>query len=145
MPKYEKETRTIYQGTDEWVNTRTGQVVEANQLLTKTERQGFEITYLMYFFNLFNELGGQKYKVVEYILKNKDNNNILIITQRELAKKCKVGLQTVNHTVKILKEAGLIQTKTGAIMLHPKISHRGGSGKEKYLMHKFTIFDDKEE
>lgn len=142
MPKYEKETRTLYQGQDEWVNTRTGQTVKADQIITKTERQGFEITYLMYFFNLFNELGGQKYKVVEYILKNKDANNALIITQRELSKKAEVSINTVTEAIRILREAGLIETRTGAIMINPKLSHRGSNAKEQFLMHKFTTFDE---
>lgn len=97
---------------------------------------------MMYFFDLFNELGGQKYKVVKYILQNKNSENQLIITQRELAKKCKVGINTVTETVKILKDAGLIETRTGAIMINPKLAHRGGSGTEKYLLHKFTTFEE---
>lgn len=143
MPEYKREKRTLYEGQDEWVNTRTGQVVTADQFITKTERQGFEITYLMYLFDLFNELGGQKYKVVKYILEKKDSNNTLIITQRELAEKCNVGINTATDTIKILRDAGLIQTKTGAIMINPKLAHRGSNSKEKYLLHKFTTFDDK--
>ncbi len=134
--------RTLYRGQDIWENRRTGEVITADQVVTKTERQGFEITYLMYFFDLFNELGGQKYKVVKYILQNKNSENQLIITQRELAKKCKVGINTVTETVKILKDAGLIETRTGAIMINPKLAHRGGSGTEKYLLHKFTTFEE---
>ena len=140
MALQEKEPRTIYSDREVWTNNKTGEMVEADKVITKVERQGFEITYLMYLFNLFQELGGKKYKVVEYIIKNKDTNNTLIITQRELADECKVGINTVIETLKILRDANLIQTRVGSIMIHPRIAHKGTSSKEKYLIHKFETF-----
>lgn len=142
MALHKKDPKTILQEREQWVNTKTGETIEADKIVTKVERTGFEITYLMYLFNLFNELGGQKYKVVEYILKNKNAENTLIITQRELAKKADVGINTVSETIKILKEAQLITTRSGAIMIHPKIAHRGKVAKERHLIHKFETFND---
>ena len=46
MPKVKKEDNVLYAGADEWVNTRTGQVITANQIIKKTDRNGFMITYL---------------------------------------------------------------------------------------------------
>ena len=41
MPKVKKEDNVLYAGADEWVNTRTGQVITANQIIKKTDRNGF--------------------------------------------------------------------------------------------------------
>lgn len=142
MALQKKEPRTIYQGTDVWVNQRTGESVEADQIVKKVERSGFEITYLMYFMELFDKLGGQKYKVVKYIIENRSKgDNTLIITTTELAKKTKVSRQTVSDTLKIMEGAGLIKRRTGAIIVHGKLIHKGSAGKEKYLMQKFEVFD----
>ena len=142
MPYQKKTNETIYQDKDVWINQRTGKVIEADQVIKKVPRNGFEITYLSYFFDLFDQLGGQKYKVFKYIIENKNSDNQLIITTRELAEKTKTSLPTVSATLKLLKESNLIQQRTGAIMLNPKLAHRGKDTKEKYLLTKFDMFEE---
>lgn len=157
MPLHKKETKTLYQGKEGYVQidlqalNETGEVkiigdpFVADSSITKVDRNGFEITYLAYLFDVFDQLGGQKYKVFKYIVEHKSSDNTLIITNRELAKKCDVALSTVQEALKLLKEKGLIATRTGAIMLLPKIAHRGKSAREQYLMHKFQEFSNEEE
>ena len=149
MPKYHKEIKTIYQGKEMWVQVdpqklqETGEIrtigepVVADASITKCDRNGFEITYLAYLFDVFDQLGGQKYKVFKYIVEHKSADNTLIITNRELAQRCDVSTKTITETLKLLKEKGLIATRTGAIMILPKIAHRGKIGREQFLMHKF--------
>lgn len=152
MPKYHKETKTIYKGKEGYVQIdlqalhETGEVkvisepIVADASITKCDRNGFEITYLAYLFDVFDQLGGQKYKVFKYIVEHKSADNTLIITNRELAEKCDVSLKTAQDCIRLLKEKGLIATRTGAIMVLPKIAHRGKSGREQFLMHKFEEF-----
>lgn len=154
MPLHKKETKTLYQGKEAYVQVdleklaTTGEVslvgepFVADASITKVDRNGFEITYLAYLFDVFDQLGGQKYKVFKYIVEHKSSENTLIITNRELAQKCGVALSTVQEAIKLLKEKGLISTRTGAIMLLPKIAHRGKKGREQFLMHKFQEFDN---
>jgi DNA-binding transcriptional regulator YhcF (GntR family) len=141
MP-YQKKFETKYEERDVWINQRTGEVAEFDQITKKVPRQGFEITYLSYFFDLFDQLGGKKYKVFKYIIENKSSENTLIITTEELAKKCKVGRNTVNETLKLLTKANLITRRTGAIMINPKLIHRGKDDREKYLLTKFETFEE---
>lgn len=75
-------------------------------------------------------------------MEHKSSENTLIITTRELAEKCNVSTKTVSEALKLLRDKGLIATRTGAIMLLPKIAHRGKKGREQYLMHKFQEFDN---
>lgn len=77
----------------------------------------------------------------KYIIEHKDENNSLIITNRQLGRVSGTSQQTAQDTINLLKEAGLITKKTGAIMLTPKIAHRGSNGKEQYLLRKFEAFD----
>lgn len=141
MAVQKKSNNTIYQGKDIWINERTGETIEADQIIKKVPRNGFEITYLAYFIDLFDKLGGKKYVVFKYILSNKSADNTLIITHRELAKKCDVSINTVTETLKLLRDAELITQRTGAIMLHPQLAHRGSDKKEAYLLQKFVGFD----
>lgn len=157
MSKYHKENKTIYQGKEGYVQIDlrklydTGEVeiigepFVADASLTKVDRNGFEITYLAYLFDVFDQLGGQKYKVFKYLIKNKSSDNIVIVTNRELAKKCEVSIETVRQALKLLKEKNIIATRTGAIMILPKVAHRGKVGREQYLMHKFQEFEEETE
>lgn len=144
MALQKKESSTIYQDRDVWVNQRTGEVIEADQVIKKVPRNGFEITYLAYFIDLFDQLGGKKYKVFKYIIENKNSDNQLIITTRELVAKTNTSKQTVNDTLKLLKNANLIEQRTGAIMLNPKLAHRGSDKKEAFLLTRFEEFSDSE-
>ena len=152
MPYQHKPNETLYRGTSKWLQVspdyvpQDGEnVIETDDIVKKVPRAGFEITYLSYFFDLFDQLAGKKYIVVKFILQHKSADNTLIITNRELAKKCSVSTKTVVDTLKLLRDAGLIQTRTGAIMLNPKLAHRGNDRKEKYLLQKFVEFPEDEE
>lgn len=157
MPYQKKSNDTIYQGREAYVKIdtkalhETGEVkiisepIEAEQVVRKVPRNGFEITYLAYFCELFDKLGGKKYIVFKYIIEHKNSDNQLIITNRELAEKTNTSLQTVSDTIKLLRDANLISTRTGAIMLLPKLAHRGSDKKEAYLMQKFETFDNKDD
>ncbi len=80
-------------------------------------------------------------EVVKYILKNMEkSNNTLIITTRELAEKSGVSKPIVIETLKILEDAGIIKRRTGAIMIHSDLIHRGSSEKEKALLTRFEQF-----
>ena len=137
LPYQHKPNETLYRGTSKWLQVspdyvpQDGEtVIETDDIVKKVPRAGFEITYLSYFFDLFDQLAGKKYAVLKYILQHKSAENTLIITNRELAKKCSVSTKTVVDTLKLLRDAGLIQTRTGAIMLNPKLAHRGSDKKK---------------
>lgn len=123
----------------------TGEPILADEVVKKVSRTGFEITYLTYFVDLFDKLGGKKYLVVKYIIEHKSTDNTLIITTRELASKTGTSTKTVTETLKLLKEANLIKQRVGSIMLLPKLAHRGSDRKEAYLMQKFETFEGEEQ
>ena len=145
MAYEKKENQVIYNGSSRWKNMSTGEVIEANDIVKKTSRNGFMITYLTAIIQLIDTLGNKKMEVVKYVLENMDKStNTLIITTTELAKKSKVSRQTVSDTLKILEEAQIIARKTGAIMIHSSLIHRGSESKEKYLLARFQEWGDDE-
>jgi hypothetical protein len=149
VPYQKKQLNTIYQGHSKWLQVpedykaQDGEnVIETQDIVKKVPRNGFEITYLAYFFDLFDKLGGKKYVVFKYILNNKNSENQLIVTTRELADKTKTSHKTVLETLKLLRNARLIETRTGSIMLNPKLAHHGSDEKERYLLQKFVSFQE---
>lgn len=130
------------------VNPDTGEIIgeirKVDVVVREVPRTGFAITYLSSIINLIDSVGNKKMQVVKYILKSMDSNNILLQTVREVAEGCGCSVQTVNDTLKLLEAAGIIARKTGAIMLSPKLVHKGNVKKERYLMAKFVEINNGE-
>lgn len=124
-----------------WVNEETGERVTGFMSLTRVERKDFDIVYFAYLFDLFDKLGGKKFQVLKYILANKSSDNILVITIKELAKAVDVSTRTVNETLKLLKEAEIIKTRIGAIIVNSRFIVHGSMAKEQWIFHRFEIFD----
>ncbi|OOR04431.1 hypothetical protein BW897_32025 [Bacillus cereus] len=143
MPKQKIENEIIYNGKSRWRNLDTGEIIETDEVIKKTPRNGFMITYLTAIVQLIDSLGNKKMQVVKYILENMDKStNTLIITTRELTEKSKVSRQTVIDTLKTLEQAQIITRRIGAIMIHPSLVHRGKDTKEKYLLARFEDFNN---
>ena len=137
-----------YTGTSVWqkVDTLTGEIIEC-QTVDEFERpigrkDHFMITYLAEIISLIDALGNQKMKVVKYILQNMSKNeNMLAITTEKLADKSGVSKKTVIETLKILDSAGIIQRRTGVIMVSPKLMNNKTAKGEATLMVKYHQFE----
>ena len=143
MAKQKKENDVLYKGKSKWKNLETGEIIETDEIVKKTGRNGFMITYLSAIIQLIDSLGNKKMQVVKYILDKMDKStNTLIITTQELADKSKVSKKTVIETLKTLEDAQIIARRTGAIMIHSNLIHRGNENKEQYLLARFKEFED---
>jgi len=143
MPKQRTENDVIYNGKKRLQDLDTGEIFEVDDIVKKTPRNGFMITYLTAIVQLIDSLGNKKMQVVKYILENMDKStNTLIITTRELSEKSQVSIKTVVETLKTLEQAQIITRRTGAIMIHPSLIHRGKDTKEKYLLARFQDFNN---
>lgn len=142
-----RKDRTIYTGREVWVNQATGEVREVDAFERSVGRkEAFMVTYLGEIINMIETLGNKKMQVVKYILANMcKTNNTLIITTRELAEKCGVGHNTVLETLKLLEKTNIIERRTGAIMVSPKLMNNWKAGKEATMMVKYQEFADDEQ
>lgn len=145
MPEQKVENKVLYSGVSKWQNLDTGEVIETNEVIKKTDRNGFMITYLTAIINLIDTLGNKKMQVVKYILSNMDKStNTLIITTRELAKKTGTSRPTVIETLQLLESAGIIARRNGVIMVHSSLVHRGNKQKEAMLLTRFQEIKQEE-
>lgn len=138
----ERKGKTQYTGKEVWVNQATGEVREVDTFEKPVGRNnGFMITYLAEIINLIETLGNKKMLVVKYILAHMSKTeNTLIITTRELAEKCGVSHTVVLRTLKLLEESKIIERRTGAIMVSPKLMNNWKASKEASMMIKYYEF-----
>lgn len=95
----------------------------------------FEKIWLTSVMEALEQVGNKKFSVAQYILKNRDRNtNYLIQTQREIAEKCGVSLQTVSTTLKALEAADLIVGKSGIYQVNPEKLSYGGHDKRMAIL-----------
>lgn len=137
-----RKGKTRYTGKEVWVNQATGEVREVDTFEKPVGRgNGFMITYLAEIINLIETLGNKKMLVVKYILEHMSKTeNTLIITTKELGVKCGVGHNTVIDTLKLLEGAKIIERRTGAIMVSPKLMNNWKAPKEASMMIKYYEF-----
>lgn len=131
------------------IDKETGEFVEIGQadIFYKpiARAEPFMITYLAEIINLIDTLGNKKMQVVKYILRNMSKSeNLLLITTRELAEKCKVSKPIVLDTLKLLENANIIQRRTGAIMISPKLMNNKKAKGEAIMMTKYKQFSNDE-
>lgn len=138
--------KTLYVGKERWINESTGEVREFDMFEKPVQgRNGFMITYLTEVIKLIETLGNKKMLIVKYILSNMNKaENTLIKTQREIAKETGVSIKTVNETLKILQNAKIIERKTGAIMVSPRLMNNWKDAKEQSMMVKFIKWEKSE-
>lgn len=132
-----------YDGQDEWINARTGEVRTVDMFVKDYDgaRNGFVVAYLSEIINMIETLGNKKLQVVKYILSNMClANNSLIITTRELATKAGVSHNLVLETLKLLEQKEIIKRRTGAVMLSPRFCNNWKADKERAMMITFQEF-----
>ena len=95
----------------------------------------FDKIWLTSVMEALEQVGNKKFSVAQYILKNRDRNtNFLIQTQREIAEKCGVSLQTVSTTLKALEAADLIVGKSGIYQVNPEKLSYGSHNKRMAIL-----------
>lgn len=129
---------------DEEGNLVDKEIKTVDVVVKEVPRTGFAITYLSTIINMIDSIGNKKMQVVKYILQNMDSNNKLSETVREISAGSGCSLQTVQETLKLLEECGIVARKTGTVMLSPKLAHKGNAQREKYLMTKFIEINSAE-
>lgn len=129
-------------GRKKFVNEETGETIEGLVKVESIERDQFDIVYLMRFCDIFETIGGKKYKILKYLLSHRNSENIVIATQRKIAKETECALRTVQETIKILKEANIIKINTGVIIINPHVIVHGSKKKEDWIFTKFVSFDN---
>lgn len=114
-----------------------GEPIVAPEITTQVPRGKFEITYTAELFGILERLGNKKIQVFSYLLDIKDGNNTVNTTMRKIAENTGTSTKTVNDTIQILRDAGLIEREGTVYMMSPRLMVKGSQVREAYLMRKY--------
>lgn len=116
----------ILEGPKELVDPKTGEIVYIDQKIKTcvSKDSNFHKIWLAHILQVL-DIGNQKMDVVQYLLDNMNSQNMVIETQREIAKGSNTSLSTVQRTLSALEKSDFIKKKTGIVIISPKAVFKG--------------------
>ncbi len=135
-------------GKQNYINQETGEIKEMLVVNKYVEQDfNFHKIWLSDLLNIIEIIGTKKLKVIKHILNNMNTkDNTIYFTQRGLAKKLNLSLQTINDTIKILVESNFMKKiQTGVYQINPDIIIKGSTGKRVNLLIQYKNIDNNEE
>ena len=133
------KSKQITIGKAQYANQETGEIETFDVIEEKDVDFNFQKIWLGHLLESLDIIGNKKIKVLNYLLKTKNNENIVIGTQRAIAEKSGVSLPVVNETIKALKAINAIRSvSSGVLMLNPDIVFKGGNSKRMSILLKYS-------
>lgn len=113
-------------GTQSYINADTGEI-ENFQVTTLQDRDfNFTKVWLNSILQTLDMLSNKKTKVAYHIIDNLNKENQYIGTQRQIAEKTGIGLNTVNITLQALLQADFLRiVNNGVYCVNPDIIFKG--------------------
>ncbi len=146
MTNKKKKTTTkkqIVVGKQEFINKSTGELEEFNIINSYDTDFNFEKIWLSHILESLEVIGNQKIKVLNWLLANKNNENMIIATQRKISEKSGVSYPVVNKTIKALIDTKAISSdQSGVYMLNPDFMFKGNKNKRMNLLLRFQEINE---
>ena len=141
--EYSEQTQTLIGQTRKRLqDIDTGEVIEVDQITKRAigQKQFWKV-YLMDFLQILGVLDSKQVDVLIYILENTEPaNNTFIGSQRDIAEKCNVSLDTVSRIMSKLQKNNFIkQIKRSVYQVSPNIMMKGNEHKKQMLL---NYYDD---
>jgi hypothetical protein len=136
MASTKKVTRVV--GTQEYLNTTTGQVEEFQVVEIEERDANFQKIWLGHILSAIDEISNAKMKLLFFLLQEAVKlDNIIPLTTDEISQQSGVSKATVVRTLQILEKHNIVKRKTGVVMLNPNVMFRGGYGKRMNVLMKY--------
>lgn len=114
-------------GTENYIKQDTGEIKEMQVINIEERDFNFHKVWLSHIINSIDLIGNQKTKLAFWIIENLNKENQLIMTQRKIAEKTGMSIQTVSLTIKALIESNfLVKINSGAYRVNPNVLFKGG-------------------
>lgn len=121
-----------YIGSTEFLDTVTGEVVPMQLVQVEDRDFNFHKVWLQNLVMSLDDISNQRLRLAFWILDNLDSENKLVMTQRAIAEKSGMSLNTVTRTMKALqngKPAFLQKINSGAYRVNPDVIWKGSYSK----------------
>ena len=100
----------------------------------------FHKVWLQHLVNSLDSISNQKLRLAFWIIDHLDKENKLVMTQRAIAEKSGMSLQTVSRTLKALQDgnpAFLVKINSGAYRVNPDVLWKGSHSNRMGICYKY--------
>lgn len=126
------KTRTL-------IDQETGELVETTEIESKAKDINFHKIFIAHIIEALDSIGNQKIKLLTFLLAHKNNENQIIMTQRDMAKKSEISLQTVSSTLKLLIQHDFIIKQSASVyLINPNMLFKGSGQKRMSILLTYT-------
>lgn len=128
-----KKTKIV--GTETYTNNVTGEIKEMHVIDICDSDANFHKIWMGHIMDAFDIMGNQKIKVLSYLLSHMNKENLIIATYPVISKATGVSIQTIQTTMKILKEGNVITSvQKGVYRVNPDIIFKGYNSKRMNIL-----------
>lgn len=139
----EKTIKTKIVGTETFINSQTGELIEMQVIESKERDKDFNFhkLFMKDFICALDIIGNQKMKVALWVINNINKNNQLLQSYRDIADETQISYVTVAKTMKTLLDADFLR-KSGKIMIvNPDILFKGTAKRRCDVLHTYKNAD----
>lgn len=117
-------------GSAAYCNLKTGEVIEMTVYSKPTSDNNFHKVWTEPLVEILLQSSDKKLRVLAYLLKTKNSENIVIANQRKIAEECGITVPTVSKSISILKSLDCVRIlQNGVYQLNPSVAFKGSSNR----------------
>lgn len=128
-----------------YIDEETGEVTTVQAKIpakSKCVDYGWDKLFLDNFLDVALSVCSSKETVMYYLILNRNADNKINITQKELSAKLSLSIQTVNLAITILKRKNFLKYKNGVYMINPDVIFKGTNEKRMKVLQRYYSFTD---
>lgn len=125
----------------------TGETYPVQMNVIEDRDFNFHKVWLQHLVQSIDCISNQKLRLAFWIIDNLDRENKLTMTQRAIAEKSGMSLQTVNRTLKALQEgdpAFLVKINSGAYRVNPDVIWKGSHSNRMGIVYEYRAEGEEE-
>jgi DNA-binding transcriptional ArsR family regulator len=135
-------------GADSWINQRTGEIIET-QTLTREVKEvdiGFHKLWIGHILETIEEVGTAKVRVLFWLMKSADQNNMVHGTVNQIAQATGVSRATVGSLMAALRRADVVRLEYGGRwILNPAVVFKGGHDRRMNVLIRYRSMEPAEQ
>jgi DNA-binding Lrp family transcriptional regulator len=118
--------RRVQVGVETYMNTGTGELIDLPKFKIEGGDINFEKAWIWHLCDAYELVGNKSVEILNFLVEHRDNNNLVLISQRALADEVGVSTTTVSKIMKKLKSHDIISMPQQSVYrINPEMMWKG--------------------
>lgn len=136
--KKSASTRRVQVGYETFMNTETGELVEMPKFVIQGGDVNFEKVWVWHLCDAYELVGNKAVLVLNYLFENRNDDNMVIASQRKIADSSKVSLTTVAKIITKLKNNDILSMpQQGVYRINPEVMWKGSHNARMQVLYEY--------